>query len=337
MNTYIPLVTVLMPVYNGEKYLGEAIESILNQTFIDFEFLIIDDGSTDSSVDITKSYDDDRIRLIINQKNLGQSATLNKGIDLAVGKYIARMDQDDVSFARRLQRQVQFLKKNPHICVVGSWVDRHDEYNRTKGRIKLPMNKVHECGFWIFGYGENVFSHPTVMFRTKEIVALGGYEEDYDIAQDVDLWFRAAERGFRFTNIPEVLLSYRIHSGQGSKNSKTHEEHNKALARSMSRILLQDLDSLEAARLRPCNFSGKYFSNEDQVDRMLQLKKFLLEVYFKEYNPSIVETLECVYLLWKSLSQLCQLKFIGGSKMVLKNTTYCLSIILSEIIRNLRT
>ncbi len=115
-----PRVTVLMSVYNGEKYLREAIDSILNQTFKDFEFLIIDDGSTDSSADIIRSYTDFRIRLIQNEKNIGLTRSLNKGLKLAKGEYIARMDVDDISLPIRFEKQVSFLDKYEDVKLVGS-------------------------------------------------------------------------------------------------------------------------------------------------------------------------------------------------------------------------
>ena len=117
-----PKVTVLMPVYNGEKYLKEAITSILLQTFDDFEFLIINDGSSDASVDIIQSFRDPRIRLVHNDTNIGLIATLNKGLKLAHGKYVARMDQDDISLPRRLEKQTYFMDNNPDVGVCGTWI-----------------------------------------------------------------------------------------------------------------------------------------------------------------------------------------------------------------------
>ena len=117
-----PLVTVLMSVYNGEKYLERAIKSILNQTFKDFEFLIINDGSTDNSVKIIQSFNDLRLRLIHNESNIGLIKTLNKGLKLSNGKYIARMDCDDISLPKRLSIQASFMEKYPEIGVCGSWV-----------------------------------------------------------------------------------------------------------------------------------------------------------------------------------------------------------------------
>ena len=114
----LPLITVLMPVYNGEKYLQQAIESILKQTFTDFEFLIINDGSTDNSENIILSYDDSRIRYIKNEENLRLIRTLNKGIELAKGKYIARMDCDDISLPYRFEKQLKEFQNNPHLDMV---------------------------------------------------------------------------------------------------------------------------------------------------------------------------------------------------------------------------
>jgi glycosyltransferase involved in cell wall biosynthesis len=110
-----------MPVYNGSKHLSDAVDSILTQTYTNFEFLIIDDASTDNSFEILKSYKDDRIRLIKNEKNIGLSASLNKGLNLALGKYIARMDQDDISLPNRLEKQIEYFKEHNDICVLGSW------------------------------------------------------------------------------------------------------------------------------------------------------------------------------------------------------------------------
>ncbi len=116
-----PLVTVLMPVFNAEKYLREAIESILNQTLIEFEFLIIDDGSSDNSISIIRSYSDSRIRFIQNEHNLGISKTLNRGIELASAELIARMDADDISYPQRLQKQYDYINNNEDCALLSTW------------------------------------------------------------------------------------------------------------------------------------------------------------------------------------------------------------------------
>ncbi len=117
-----PLISVIMPVYNADQFVGEAIESILSQTFDDFEFLIIDDCSEDSSSQIISRYNDPRIRLLKNQKNIGVARTLNKGLSLARGRYVARMDADDVSIAKRFSRQFEHMERFPDVDICGSWV-----------------------------------------------------------------------------------------------------------------------------------------------------------------------------------------------------------------------
>ena len=200
-----------MPVYNGATYLNEAIDSILNQTFNNFEFIIIDDASTDDSVGIIKSYDSSRIRLVENKKNVGQSATLNKGLSLAKGKYIARMDQDDISMPERLERQSKFMKDNPGVDVVGTWLQLMGKYNEifeleTKSE-DIKMNLL---------TNENL-AHPTVMIRKRTLVKYDlNYNPAYSVAQDYDLWVRMFDF-CSFANIPEALIKYRMHDNQNSK------------------------------------------------------------------------------------------------------------------------
>ena len=199
-----------MPVYNGVKYLNEAIESILNQTFNDFEFLIIDDGSTDQSINKVQSYDDPRIKLIKNKKNIGQSATLNIGIELAKGEYIAIMDQDDISMPNRLKKQVEFMEKNQKIVVCGSWIELIGKYNfiaKTETEdelIKINLLTNHNL------------AHPTVMIR-KQILKEKqlSYDTSYTTAQDYELWVRMFECCL-FANLPEPLVKYRTHKKQKS-------------------------------------------------------------------------------------------------------------------------
>jgi glycosyltransferase involved in cell wall biosynthesis len=127
-----PKVSVVMSVYNGEKYLCEAIDSILNQTFENFEFLIVNDGSTDRTLEILQSYRDPRIKVINNERNIGLTASLNKGLKIAKGEYVARMDADDVSFPHRLEQQKAFLDRNPRVAMVGSWAEVIDESGKTQ-------------------------------------------------------------------------------------------------------------------------------------------------------------------------------------------------------------
>lgn len=209
-----PLVTVLMPVYNGEKYLKEAIESILSQTFRDFEFLIIDDGSTDKSAEIIASFNDTRIRLERNEINLGLIKTLNKGLKMSKGKYIARMDCDDVSLPKRLSAQASFMENNHEVGVCGSWT-------KVIGLRKNFVNKYPESHKEIQAYllFNTPFAHPTVIIR-KEIIEKYKleYNENYKHAEDYELWSRII-KNTKVSNIKKVLFHYRMHPESISKKN----------------------------------------------------------------------------------------------------------------------
>ena len=216
-----PLVTVLMPVYNGEKYLKEAIESILNQTFRDFEFLIIDDGSADKSAEIIKSFNDARIRLERNETNLGLIKTLNKRLGLAKGKYIARMDCDDISLPKRLSVQVNFMEKHPEIGVCGSWVKiiglKQEFVNR------YPQNHEEARAYLLFN---TPLAHPSVIIR-KDVMEKHEleYDENYKHAEDYELWSRIINYA-KVSNIPKVLLHYRMHDASVSKKNSSEQTEN---------------------------------------------------------------------------------------------------------------
>lgn len=213
-----PLISVAMPVYNGEKYLAEAIDSVLEQTFTDFEFIIIDDGSTDNSLQVLQDYQkrDARIRLIVRE-NRGLSTTLNDIIELAQGKWIARMDQDDIALLHRFERQLQWVEKTgADIC--GSWVQffgtsdkRILKHATTDEAIKMEL---------LFG---SPFAHPTVMMKT-ELVRKLRYDSFWDKAEDYELWVRAACAGWKMTNVPEILLNYRQHDAQISTASSLKQQ-----------------------------------------------------------------------------------------------------------------
>ncbi len=204
-----PKVTVLMSVYNGKKYLRVAIDSILNQTFRDFEFIIINDGSTDRTKEILESYTDERIKIINNTENLGLSKSLNIGIKEAGNDYIFRMDADDISLPERLSKQVRFLDCHEEIAVVGSGCYGIDE----DGCI-VSLNKVFteddQLKRWLsLGAFEAYIWHPSTVIRKEDLLAVGLYNENLKTTQDKDLWIRLAAKGYKFANIPEALLKKR--------------------------------------------------------------------------------------------------------------------------------
>jgi len=202
------IVSVIMPVYNAELYLKDAIDSILNQTFINFEFLIINDGSTDKSKEIILSYNDKRIRYFENQKNLKLIKTLNKGLSLAKGKYIIRMDADDISFLDRFEKQVTFMENNPNIGLCGS---NAQAIGSSSNIFKCPSTHSEIINAFII---KSPFIHPSVIMRNSVIIKNNlHYDENYIHAEDYKLWLEFIKLT-DVSNMPEILLKYRISETQ---------------------------------------------------------------------------------------------------------------------------
>lgn len=199
-------ITVLMPAYNASPYIGKAIESILSQTFADFEFLIVNDGSKDNTLEIIQSYNDPRIKLI-NQQNKGLIDTLNESIKIAEGKYIARMDADDICLPHRLQTEYDFLEQNPDYVLVGSDVDIIDKDGNFLLKL-IPVGYEHEeiaakvdekCPF----------NHPSVMFRKQAVIDAGYYPKNALSFEDHLLWKEMLMVG-KVKNLNQTLVQYRF-------------------------------------------------------------------------------------------------------------------------------
>lgn len=210
----MPKVSVVMSVYNGERLVKEAVDSILNQTFTDFEFIIIDDGSADHSSEILfeKAKLDKRIHVVVNQENIGLTKSLNKALSLANGKYIARMDADDVSLPERLAKQVNFLETHPEIGVLGTGVQIVDGYGNTSQTWQFSTQ--HGVLRWCLCFF-NPIVHPSVMMRRQIVERAGGYSSDTMFAQDYDLW-RRLSGVTRLSNLQDVLLHLRKHDANVS-------------------------------------------------------------------------------------------------------------------------
>jgi len=208
MDEESPQVTVLMSVYNGRPYLQTAVESILDQTYRDYEFLIVDDASTDGSRSKLKAWADrdDRIRLVLHDENRGLGYSLHEGVKKARGEWVARMDADDFALPERLETQMSYLQKYPSVDVLGSWaVDIDESGSRLRRRAYPIEHKEIARLIWT-----NPLVHPTVVFRRLSILDIGSYDPTIRKRQDYELWFRCLEGGLRFGNVPKILLGYRF-------------------------------------------------------------------------------------------------------------------------------
>ena len=209
--TQTHLISVLMPVYNTkEEYLRASIESILNQTFTDFEFIIVNDGSTNNAEEVILSYKDDRIKYF-KQENQGIVGALNNAWSKASGKYIARMDSDDIAYPERFAKQIKFLEENPKYSLVGSWA----KIIPSKNIIKLPqdikiMDLLADC----------MFIHPSIMFNKADFEKFNlQYETGFEYAEDYCLYANAVKY-LKITNLQEVLLDYRVYPENSSSKNR---------------------------------------------------------------------------------------------------------------------
>ncbi|MBD2526703.1 glycosyltransferase [Nostoc sp. FACHB-133] len=206
-----PKVSVVMSVYNGSNYLKESVESILNQTFSDFEFIIVEDCSTDNSGEIIREYaaQDQRIVIINNEENIGLTKSLNKGLKIAKGTYIARQDADDVALAKRFEKQVEILDRHPDTVLVSC----NMEIINPEGKKETETQSVCDPKWvsWYLMFYNHVDGHSQVMFRLKPVLRLGGYCETRRYSQDYELWCRLSKVGKIFI-LPEILQKRRIHN-----------------------------------------------------------------------------------------------------------------------------
>ena len=205
-----PVISILLPAYNCMQFLSQTIDSLLNQTFADFELLIINDGSTDDTEQVIKSYKDARIRYIKNEVNSGLIYSLNKGIDLAAGKYIARIDADDLALPQRLELQKKWLDDHPLTAVVGCTVQMIDEQNKGLGLWKDDQQTTTFKAIKAMMPWENCLAHPSVMIRT-ELAIQYKYDGNQQHTEDYDLWLRMLADGLIIEKVPQNLLLYRVH------------------------------------------------------------------------------------------------------------------------------
>ncbi len=227
-----PAVTVLMSVHNGLPYLAEAVASILAQTFRDFEFLILDDASTDGTRDFLRTQTDPRIRIIELPQNIGLTAALNVGLREARGELIARQDADDVSDPRRLELQLGFLSGHPSCAVIGSQAWLVDKDGRSLGKKNFPLSYRGIAFAHLF---DNALAHSAVTFRNAAIAAAGGYDEAWPASQDYELWSRMSER-HALANLPERLITLRVVNTSITQTHKRPELIRRVQARHFERL-----------------------------------------------------------------------------------------------------
>lgn len=212
-----PRLSVVLPVYNGARYLRDSLDSVLRQTFTDFEVLVLDDGSTDRSLEIVAARPDPRIRVIRQAGNLGLVPTLNRGLADARGAYVARHDADDIALPGRFAAQVRALDAQPATLVVGTWVQLIDGDGALLKTWRYPTHPI--AVEWMLHF-DSAVGHPSAMYRASAVRDAGGYDPNFPYAEDFELWTRLSRAG-EVRNLPEVLEQYRVHE---ASLSRTHAQ-----------------------------------------------------------------------------------------------------------------
>jgi glycosyltransferase involved in cell wall biosynthesis len=263
-------VSVVIPVHNGEKYLAQAIESVLAQTHCDLELLLVDDGSTDSSAAIIRRFalQDRRVR-VLTQENLGVAAAGNRGLQEAGCEWVARLDADDVFLPGKLERQVGFLCRNPDARIVGTLACFINQAGRPLGLVGTegPFTRA-EYDRFVRGNRPIYFVNSSTLMHRETVLAMGGYREAFAPAEDVDLWIRMTEQGHLMLKIPEPLLFYRMHgeSLTMTQNARQRLLHRWAIACGEARVkgLMEPSYSefVASEKLRPAVERARIFRRE---------------------------------------------------------------------------
>jgi glycosyltransferase involved in cell wall biosynthesis len=247
-----PTVSVIMTVYNGETHIRASVDALLAQTLHDFELIVVDDGSTDRTPEILASYDDPRIRVVRNERNLGPYGSANRGIELARGEFIARNDADDVSLPERLERQVQAFRERPKAALVSTEYRMIDEHGDVVTRLGTSDRAAHpDVIAWNLMFYNHVGAHSQVMFRREDARAVGGYPLENRYSQDYAMWLLLSERG-QVVVLPQVLLEYRMHERNITGSFRGEQvEHSLVVSRTaLGRFLGREVSRREALDVR---------------------------------------------------------------------------------------
>ena len=269
------LISVVLPAYNVQDTIGESIDSILSQTFTDFELIIINDGSQDNTEEVIHAYSDKRIRYYRNEKNEGLIYTLNRGLDLAQGKYIARMDADDVSLPTRFEKQVKVMEESPNIVVCGTQIIPFGVDTAKRFSLFLPEESEDLKNLLFI---QTCFAHPTVMVRRQVLIDNEvRYDADYPHAEDYKMWIDLSLLG-EFYNIQEPLLKYRLSDGQVSHK-------------------FSDVQKRTASACRRCLISARF--KDEKLDRQIENNINISTICYIKKKECPRELLEVLYFSLK--------------------------------------
>lgn len=292
-------ITVLMPIFNVERYLDEAIKSILNQTFKDFELLIINDGSTDKSADIVKKYRDKRIKFINNHTHQGLVAVLNQGMALARGVYLARMDGDDISLPTRLEKQLKFMDSHPDVGVCGTWFEVFGL--KLKNRVySRPANPMACKAMLLF---TDPVCHATVIMRPEMLKKHHlKFDPSFKHLEDVEFWNRVA-KFMDFSNIEEVLYLYRYHD---NRTGNLYENIQQMQMKRVQTIYLKKMGITSSEKYIDLHWQILTRRFHHSRDFLMKARRWLLKMITTNRKSLVYDPMEFQSEVWKKWSNICR-------------------------------
>ncbi len=297
-----------MPVFNAEPFIKEAVVSLLNQTFTDFELIIVNDGCTDRSIEIVKEFNDPRIRILTNEVNSGIVFSRNLGTTAAVGRYIAPFDADDIARYDKFEKQIRFLDKHPDIGMIGSWarlIDEKGQLLNERWKINAPPERI--PAILLF---RNYFVQSAMVIR-REVLPEGNYSPGYDVVEDYKMWVDIT-RKFKAWNYPDYLVKYRIHSKSITNvEVKKMEERDSRIFDYAYEALNIKLDIKQKALLLSIK-NGNRFRNEGEIK---ELENFLLYILEKNMELKIFNQKELVKVALNRYLKACRIAGVSSSKV----------------------
>jgi len=268
-----PLVSIVLPVYNGEKYLKASLDSVLAQTYQNWELVIINDGSTDDTENLILDYQDKRIRYLPNESNKGIIISLNRGLQESNGVFIARLDADDIALPYRIEKQVEFLSDNPDYDLCGSYFQTIDSNGRLLKNVAFPANNRDAQSYLLL---HNCFCHSAIMMRSNIAKELK-YDEKFQVCEDYDLWYRISRRG-KILNLPLFMTLYRVHdNNMSTRKSEIMFVHvNKINKRILDDLGIEYSKNELDMHSNALSYNASFFGDTDTID---DLEKWMVKLY----------------------------------------------------------
>lgn len=294
----MPELSIIMPLYNTEDFVGQAVQSILSQSYTDYEFIIVNDASTDRSLEVVNSFSDKRIKILTNDQNMGIVFSRNKGLKESVGRYVAPFDSDDIALPDKFKKQIKFLRNNPEYGMLGSWVKMIDKNgNLLKKRWGLKASPEQIPAQLLF---RNYFAQLSVVMR-REAIPIGGYVEGFNMAEDYRMWIEVA-KNYKVWNYPEYLAYYRINSG--SVTDVNTEMLNNYVTKAFQyayRFLGIEIDRYKASLLHLINSEEKIMD----IDKLKQIEVFLLLILSQNDKLNIYKQDQLIKVVLNRWMKVC--------------------------------